>query len=270
MAPFTSVLCAVDGSESAARVVRHAAGFAGVTGAHLTLVTVTDGDRREAEARLESLVSVNLPAGAGWLAEPRLRVTRITQGGVAEAILDCARDGVDLLVIGTHARGTVSRWLLGSTSEALLERTTCPTLLIPPGTADGVSLSAAEARLNVGRIMAAVDLHEANDRQLRLASELATLAMQPLVVMTVAPPEMTTEAARRMLAERARSVGISVADHLVVRRGPVAGQITQAAVQEPAGLLVMGLRDHSRGWPGEIAIAVLHAHETPVLTVPAI
>ena len=114
-------------------MLRHAAALASVSGARLTVLTVTDGDRRQSEARLESLVSTVLPAAAPDVGEPRLRVARLTQGGVADAILEFAREGIDLIVAGTHARSGLSRWLLGSTSAAILEQTWCPTLLIPPG-----------------------------------------------------------------------------------------------------------------------------------------
>lgn len=269
MAAFTSVLCAVDMSDMSARVVRHAAAFAALTGGHLTVLTVTDGDRRQAEARLETLASTALPAGLTSLQEPRLRVARVTQGGVADGILEFARDGVDLIVMGTHARSGLSRWLLGSTSAAVLEQTQCPVLLLPPGHADVVTLSPTEARLNFGEVIAAIDLSEHNDKQLRMASQLAALAGQPLVLMTVARPDMTDEEAERALGERAQGLGPVGVHHMVVRRGAVAEQIAKAAVLEPAGLVVMGLRERGHGLPGEIATKVLHGKDTVVLAVPA-
>ena len=53
MAPFSSVLCAVDSSTHAARVVRHAAGLAALSGGHLTLLTITDVTGRHAILELE-------------------------------------------------------------------------------------------------------------------------------------------------------------------------------------------------------------------------
>jgi len=269
MASFSSVLCAVDMSDMSARVVRHAAAFAAIGGGHLTVLSVTDGDRRHAEARLETLVSTALPAGVPSLGEPRLRVARVTQGGVADGILEFAREGADLIVTGTHARSGLSRWLLGSTSAAVLEQTQCPVLLLPPGRTDVVTLSAAEVRLTFGGVIVAVDLSEQNDKQLTMARDLAALAGQPLVLMTVARPDITDDEAERALADRAQVLGPGVVHHLVVRRGAVAEQIARAAVLEPAGLVVMGLRQHGHGLPGEIATQVLHGKDTVVLAVPA-
>jgi nucleotide-binding universal stress UspA family protein len=268
MASFTSVLCAVDMSDMSARVVRHAAAFAAMGGGHLTVLTVTDGDRSQAEARLETLVSTALPQGVSSLGEPRLRVARVTQGGVADGILEFARDGVDLIVTGTHARSGLARWLLGSTSQAVLEQTQCPVLLLPPGQVDVVTLSSSEIRLHVGEVIAAVDLSEQNDRQLTMARDLAARAGRPLVLMTVARPDMTDEEAERALGERAQGLGQGVVHHLIVRRGAVAEQIAKVAGLETAGLMVMGLRERGRGLPGEIATQVLHGKDTVVLAVP--
>lgn len=267
--PFRSVLCAVDASDVAARVLRHAIAFARVSGARLTVLTVTDGDRRQAESRLESLVAATLPGRAPTAEDPQLRVARITQGGVADAILELARDGTDLIVTGTHTRSGLSRWLLGSTSAALLEQTHCPTLLIPPGHADVVSLSETGAQLTFGGVLAAIDLSEHNEKQLRLASEIAALAGHPLVLMTVADQDVSTEQAELNLAERARLLGLAGTQQVVVRRGSVVDEISRAAGTAPPSLLVMGLRERGHGIAGELATRVVHGKDTVVLAVPA-
>jgi universal stress protein A len=269
MIRFRSVLCAVDASESSRRVVRHAAAFAALGGGQLTVLTVADGDRRKSEASLETLVSTALPSGIPGLKEPRLRVVRVAQGSVAEGILEFARDGVDLIVLGTHARSGLSRWLLGSTSAAVLEQATLPVLLLPPGGSDVVTFDTDQVRLRVGAVVAAVDLAEHNDRQLQVAGELASLAAQPLVLMTVARTEMTDEDAEQALRTRAAALGLSIAPQLVVRRGAVADEIARASTMGPAGLVVMGLREPGHGLPGEVATKVLHGKDTVVLAVPA-
>lgn len=268
MLPFASVLCAVDSSAMAPRVLRHAAALAAMAGARLTLLTVTDADRRASEERLESLVSQALP-GLPAVIEPRLRVARVMQGGVAEAIAECAREDADLIVAGCHARSGLSRWLLGSTSAALLELTTCPILLIPPGQTDVVEVAPTGVRLDFGAVIAAVDLSERNERQLRLASQVAALAGKPLVLMTVAPPELSERDAEQALADRARTLDLGAVQQLVVRRGSVADEIARAAVVQPARLVVMGLRERERG-AGEIATRVVQGKDTVVLAVPAI
>jgi nucleotide-binding universal stress UspA family protein len=55
------------------------------------------------------------------------------EGRPADLVLSVARaKQADLIVAGTHGRGAVERWLLGSTSSALLRRADCSVLLAPP------------------------------------------------------------------------------------------------------------------------------------------
>ena len=269
MAPFTSVLCALDHSDLAPRVLRHAVGIAGASGAKLTVLTVSDGNPREHGA-IDALLAKTLPTGAKYVGEPTVRVVRVTQGQPADAILEFAGDDYDMLVAGTHARSGLARWFLGSTSSALLERATAATLLIPPGDLDIVTLTAHEASLHVGTVMAAVDLAEHNRAQLAIAHHVAELAHQPLVLLTVVDPGASSSDAEQALFERAQALGPGVVREVIVRTGQVAEEIGRAAAMEPAGLVVMGLRERGRGVPGGIATAVLKTHNTLVLAVPAI
>jgi len=202
MAPFSSILCALDFSDLAPRVLKHAAGLAGACGARLTVLTVVGGDVHGGEATLDGLVRDLLPAGAAYGGEPRMRVVRLTQGQPADAILEMAREETDIIVAGTHGKSGVSRWLLGSTSAMVLESTTCPTLLVPPGSSDIVTLGPAGATLHPGTVLVPVDLTEHNQAQLDLASQLAALARQPLVAMTVTSGETRDEDAERALRDR--------------------------------------------------------------------
>lgn len=265
MTHLTSILCAVDDSPVAPRVLRHAVGFAAVTGARLTVMAVTRGDSASAHDRLAALVSAlgPLPPGVGVT---DLRVVKLALGEPADSILHAARAGVDLLVIGTRARAGVTRWLLGSTSAAVLAEAPCPTLLVPPGSADIVAFEAAGARLDPTAVLLALDLAEHNDRQVAAAADVAALAHVPLVVLGVAAPGEDPAAVEQALAAPVGALSLTVPTHVVVRQGAVAAEIDHAAVAAHAGLVVMGLRD--RGLPGEIASAVAARQDAIVLAVP--
>ena len=174
MATFTSVLCALDSSALASRVLRHAVGVAGAFGARLTVLTVTDGDPKPAEARLTTLLHTVIPPGATYAGEPTVQAARRILGSAADAILTEARGGFDLIVIGTHSQGGLRRWLLGSTSRMLLEEARCPVLLVPPGELDIVTLGPDAVSLHPGVVMAAVDPGEHNRRQLSFAGRFAS------------------------------------------------------------------------------------------------
>lgn len=56
---------------------------------------------------------------------------RLTQGSPAQAILDIARDeGYDLIVMGTHGRTGVGRWVMGSVAEKVVRAAPCPVLTV--------------------------------------------------------------------------------------------------------------------------------------------
>lgn len=70
---------------------------------------------------------------ANRLENPHLRVTtEATEGLPAEAILEtAARLKVDAIVMSTHGRSGLSRWLLGSVAQKIVSAAACPVLLIP-------------------------------------------------------------------------------------------------------------------------------------------
>ena len=262
MTTFRSILCAVDASAAAARVVRHAAGVASAFGAPLTVLTVTSGAPAAAEAALREQVRLALPEGASM---PELRVVKLAMGAVVDALLD-AVEASDLIVTGTHSKSGLSRWLLGSTSAALLAETPCPALLVPPGSVDLVAVDGGRAVLRPGAVMVAVDPSEGNDRQVQLAAAFAAHAGAPLVAMTVAGAGVDTAVAQQALEARCDAAGVTPS-RVVVRQGVVADEIDHAAVAEGAGLVVMGLQ--ARGDRGAVATAVLKAKDALVLAVPA-
>jgi len=53
-------------------------------------------------------------------------------GPAAEVILDYVeKNGVDIVVLSSHGRSGVTRWLLGSTVDKLLRRSPVPVFLVP-------------------------------------------------------------------------------------------------------------------------------------------
>jgi nucleotide-binding universal stress UspA family protein len=57
--------------------------------------------------------------------------TKVIEGVVSDAILDFADfQGIDLIVMATHGRSGVSRWVFGSVAERVLRASKCPVFLI--------------------------------------------------------------------------------------------------------------------------------------------
>jgi universal stress protein A len=58
---------------------------------------------------------------------------RISPGKAAAEILRVAReDEIDMIVMGTHGRGTLSHVLFGSTTERVVRKAPCPVLICRP------------------------------------------------------------------------------------------------------------------------------------------
>lgn len=83
-----------------------------------------EGARRAARRRLADALTRARSAGARASA-------RLVEGGPADQILRVGRRSrPDLIVIGTHGRGAVSRFLMGSVAEHVVRRATSPVLTV--------------------------------------------------------------------------------------------------------------------------------------------
>ena len=85
--------------------------------------------QRELEAaartRLDAVVASEAPAPAGIVG------ALVTSNSIADAIVTYAKNAaVDVIVIGTHGRGGVSRLLLGSVAERVVRTAPCPVLTV--------------------------------------------------------------------------------------------------------------------------------------------
>ncbi len=88
--------------------------------------------REEHEAEMRA-IGGKLAAFAAGLPEPfRRHEPIVAEGNPGERILErAAADHADLLVVGRTPTDALSRWLLGSTSEAVLTRATASVLVVP-------------------------------------------------------------------------------------------------------------------------------------------
>ena len=72
------------------------------------------------------------------LADPAVPVIALVREGVPRREIAgyAVKEAIDLIVIGTHARGVVKRIFLGSTSKWVLEHAPCPVLMVPLAAAE--------------------------------------------------------------------------------------------------------------------------------------
>jgi nucleotide-binding universal stress UspA family protein len=120
------VLFATDFSEASRLAGQTAAAVARHFGARLHVLHVVPPvtDPTPAPESLRAVVA-DLDAGGPV-------VTAIASGRVAARIVDYTRrNGIDLIVLGTHGRTGVSHALLGSVAEAVIRRAPCRVLTVP-------------------------------------------------------------------------------------------------------------------------------------------
>jgi nucleotide-binding universal stress UspA family protein len=144
MRAYKHILVPLDGSQMAEVALPHALELARLCNAEVTLLVVippileiieTDAEpiyvdeqvrAREASA-LRYLNSIR-----ERLAAQAVRVrTAVEIGGVAGEILDfAATQSTDIIVMATHGRSGLKRWLLGSVAEKIVHASRHPVLLV--------------------------------------------------------------------------------------------------------------------------------------------
>ena len=142
--PMTSVrrvLLATDLSPASEAAAREAIRLASDSHAELVVLSVIDPGRLripggrflrrvdQERARIETEARVLV--GRARVANVRATFL-IWEGDPAEAILAAANsEGVDLIVIGSHGRGPLGRFVLGSTSASVSAHASCQVLVVP-------------------------------------------------------------------------------------------------------------------------------------------
>lgn len=127
----TGVVVGVDGSESSEKAVRFAAVEADRLGEPLRAVMTwspvpvpfeMDDYPVDYLDRMQDLTTEALAISLAGLRQdyPDLSVTTVVESGYPAAVLAREAHNARLLVVGSHGRGAMARFLLGSTSQALL------------------------------------------------------------------------------------------------------------------------------------------------------
>ena len=154
---YSKVLVPLDGSEVSERALAHAQSLAGAFGARVYLLQVISlsheyeavrgggGDSptaveysldlaRQITASRQTRAETYLEATAAQLKQNGLQVeTSVRQGSVLENITDfVAEHGIDLIVMSTHGRGELQRFLVGSVTDRVIRSSHVPVLAIPP------------------------------------------------------------------------------------------------------------------------------------------
>lgn len=189
MIRITQILCPVDFSEISQHALDHAAAIAGWYEARLTLLYVfanlptmdlpplvlEDSDRARLTTAMRGMAA-RVPSG--------LPIDfRIQDAGYVhdEILAQLAATHADLLVLGTHGRSGFQRLFLGSVTEKLIRKASCPTLVVPPRAPD----VSADAPVQFRRILCPLDFSESSLDALAFAINMAEEADARLTLLHV-------------------------------------------------------------------------------------
>ena len=149
MAIYRRILIPVDFSECSQEALAQACDLARRFDAELHLVHVVEPFPTVTVASAEfygdyhNYVKQQIDAARGQLSAlpppelgPKPVVRAILQGRPDQEIVSYAADhGTDLIVLGTHGRTGVNRWLIGSVSERVVRHAPCAVLVVRPAAA---------------------------------------------------------------------------------------------------------------------------------------
>ncbi|GLC24809.1 universal stress protein [Roseisolibacter agri] len=195
--------------------------------------------------------------------------TRLEEGEPAPAIVARAREhDAELLVLPTHARGTLARALLGSVALPVAREAPVPVLLVPPGAPAHATESwpayvvlATEGDASAERALAQVAALCAPGAQAAILTIL-----DPMVALTERLPREVVDEPDG-LAPRLRAAGLAVVAEEAAHGRP-AHAITEVATEEGAELLALATHPrHGAGdrlIEGSVAAAVVHRAPCPV------
>jgi len=295
---YSKILIPLDGSKMAEVALPYAEGLAAKFDADLVLLGVQGtvvGESVIPESQLETLKTNTLrylEQQASMLREKGIKAhAEVRIDDNASGIIDYARtNNVDQIVIATHGRSGLKRWVLGSTADRVIRGTEKPVLLIRvrEGKPDVV-----EKHL-FNRVTVPLDGSEEAEKIIphleRLAArfQMEVMLLQVITETTSLEPvangtayqyvpvaedvidlwKKNAAAYLETIKERLEAVGIVVRTMVVL--GDAGSGIIDTAQQTDSGLVAMTTHGRSgiKRWAyGSVADKVLHAGTTPLLLV---
>jgi len=291
MSRFRTILCPIDLSESSQVTFGYAESLARHLGASLTVQHVLEMCQYtcldyappdccdEFHRILAQRASKQLSDFIQESSANPIRPKQVVEwGSVPDSILALAEAGeTDLVVMGTHGRRGVDRFLLGSVTERVIRKAHCPVMAVPmpqnareaPGNDNGF--------FELNRILCCVDFSESCQRTLEYATSLAHEYGSDLVLVNVLegindPTEIeaSVTTASNRLAELVPAEGFQSKYQGFVRIGKPYQQIIALSAEAQCDLVIVGERGGNiseRNVLGSTTHRVIQLGHRPVLVV---
>lgn len=184
-------------------------------------------------AQAEKEMRHRLEAVKGMVEEAGIECEVIVHRGEDpyEGIVDAAiANKVDMIVMGTHGRTGIKRFILGSVTANVIGHAPCKVLVVPPG-----------VKIDYGTILTATDGSRHGDAAVLEAIAIAKRCDSSLIVLSVASLDEEIASAEEIVKralEIAEKEGVK--NEGMTLRGKAEEAIVEVAGQKNAGLIVMG------------------------------
>jgi len=291
---YKKMLVPLDGSELSEVVFPYAEELAGRLGLEVILLHVHSPGKdeaiplhqayieRKAEIMKQQSEEVWQKAGGKQGSKAVQVRSELVAGYPAKEILRYAdENNIDLILMATHGRSGVERWVMGSVAEKVLQASKTPIWLVRAK----VSEESIHHKWPMGAILVPLDGSELSEAVLPHVKTLARQqdakstnvvlfgVCEPLVESGYYIPEtsLTSEETKKYLArveKQLKEAGISV--QIEIRKGKAAEQIIKYASEKPFNLIAMSTHGRSglgRWVFGSVADKVLHGASIPILLV---
>ena len=296
---YKNIIVPLDGSDLAEKALPYAEELAGSLGSEVTLIHVSeteeDKDDHMHQAYMEALAETTSQGAERYQRKTSKKKIRVSSahlvGHTAEQIIDYAdREKNGLIVMATHGRSGVRRWLLGNVADKVARAAEQPVMLIrAKGTRP---VSHGERMLK--NVLVPLDGSKGSEAVIPYIRELASkLKMEVVLLHVVAPvyfdyripgdiinqpydADQMLEMVKKVEGYLA-TVGAELKDKGIriksrVEVGAPAEEIIRIAEEMQAGVVAMSTSGHSgvdRWTLGSTTYKVLHTGDIPVLLVRA-
>jgi nucleotide-binding universal stress UspA family protein len=275
MIEIRNILCPVDFSAFSRRALDHAIAIAHLYESTITVLHVcpsvpalayaegvppleptllTDADRERFTSELLQFAACDDTS--------RVRIRPVVrEGDTTREILDeAASVKADLLTVGTHGRSGFERLFLGSVTEKLLRKASCPVLTVPCHTPDAVPASPELFK----RILCPVDFSECSMAALQYAMSMAQENDAELVVLYVVPNDFVPLPGQQ--PSNGLDHTISVADFFI-RREEQVRRLLQEAVPETVRTYCKVETTMTHGKPSTEILRLADEHESDLIVI---
>ncbi|EMA24685.1 universal stress protein [Haloarcula argentinensis] len=280
---FDSILVPTDGSPGSERAFEAAATLARThdTTVHVLSVVDEHGPTDDWDYDGDSPAAAFIESQANHVDTEDLSVTAaVREGVVHDAVLDYADEtDINLIVMGTHGRTGVRRFLLGSVTEKVVRLADVPVLSVKadaePGTVsfDDILLptdgsSGAEAAIEPAGALASV-----TDATVHLVSVVDTRSLGVDVGSSVIVDELESVAtdAVENTSDRLSEMGVETVETAIAHGVPYRA-ILDAIEEADADLVIIGTHGRTgidRYLLGSVAEKLVRTSPVPVMTVRA-